>query len=227
MPRQSIFPDLARRGFEGVQFVLHIPNGYSDIQDYWAQTKKPVTGKILRYFVPYTRANRRHTAIVEAKPAHKGCADLRIHLYPQSPRELGIPAKARNRATERQFLKFFQALLHRDERWAPLPVGFAFRRRLTTASPLFAPPLDGLLGLEGIVLRGTQLSPLSRVSLTQEGPRKVLLEVASKPVYQLSAELLNEKMFDVPMRDMLKLGTALLNRVKEMTSAKPRTRLLR
>lgn len=226
MASRTIFPPLKRKRFESVQFAMHVPNGFSAIKQYWTKKGKAAEGRTFVHFLFYKRENQTHTVLLSAERTHKGCANLRIFLFPDIPSNVGLLRRSKqHRITQTQFLGLFRTLIERGQDLAPLPIAFGFRRRVRLTSPLFDHSETANLYVQGISLRGSPSAPLHQVSVKEEEDGTALLDVSSKPVYQLHKDFLDARMFATPMRDIDRLSKALITRIHEQIYAKPFARL--
>lgn len=211
----ALFPDLAKDNFLEIQFFGHVGGAYREIKKYWSQNKKCTAEKVLGFYMFYGKKRHRHVALLNVRPAAKGCADFRVVLATNL-----LPQEAEDHImSESEFLGMFKRVIQVFGEDAFGPVSFSFKRYVRSSGTFFrALPSRGY-ALEGFKLRAPDSAPIFQLSMERLSRGRVLVEVKSKPTFSIDKDALNEKFFLEPVQQMITLSDGFLRKVEQSNYA--------
>lgn len=101
-----LFPDLASRNLLYMEFFFHVTGGLKDVDAFWRRRGLREDAPRLVYWT-FSRKKIAHTVVLEWRPAHEMCVDVRLSVEASAPQTLVVPTEPEHKRTVPDFRQFF------------------------------------------------------------------------------------------------------------------------
>jgi hypothetical protein len=207
-----LFPDIAKYGFDEIQFKSHLPGGFPIIGKYLSNKGKIITGNKICLIANYKRNNIPHSITLTFSKSDNECADINISIFTSSNyKNPDMFYKMKSI----EFLNIIKYLLFLNKEHRPMGIAFNFMRVFT--EPIFHDNPEKIAFLRGVKFAGPPSSPVDLVYLDQLKNNKVVMKMYAKPVFRFDRKLCNIHFFEHPLKLLVNLSDELFNGFRRET----------